>query len=125
MYRNKHYNKLKGMIGGLMNEGLKPTIEILQENRPTSDIIPVKNTENLIRPKPSIPMPRPKITENKDPAKRLRELAKKSTIIQIKEQSGGKTYGTTATEENYGGSSNLKKILNAIPVKTLKLLLKV
>jgi hypothetical protein len=118
MYRNKHYNKLKGMIGGLMNEGLKPTIEILQENRPL-DSLPVKNTENLIKPKP-----RPKIPETKDPAKRLRELAKKSKIIQIKDTSGGKTYGTTATEENYGGSSNLKKILNAIPVKTLKLLLK-
>jgi hypothetical protein len=119
MYRNKHYNKLKGMIGGLMNEGLKPKIEILQENSPTLDILPVKNTENL---KPNIP--RPKIPENKDPASRLRELAKKSKIIQIKDTSGGKTYSTGYDEVSYGGSSNLKKILNAIPVKTLKLLLK-
>jgi hypothetical protein len=123
MYRNKHYNKLKGMIGGLMNEGLKPKIEILQENSPTLDILPVKNTENLTRPKPNIP--KNKIPENKDPASRLRELAKKSKIIQIKDTSGGKTYSTGYDEVSYGGSSsNLKKILNAIPVKTLKLLLK-
>lgn len=122
MYRNKNYNKLRGVIGGLMIEGLKPTIEIPQENRPTLDIQPVKNTENIMKPKPI-----PKIPENKDPAKRLRDLAKKSKVIQIKDTSGGKTYGTGYDEVSYGGggSSNLKKILNSIPIKTLKFLLKV